>query len=326
METKMFKKILIICSFLLISPHLLAQNYPNKPIRFVIPFPPGGATDIIGRIISMELTKTLGQQVVADNRGGSSGNIGADIVAKSPNDGYTLLMGAMTSHAINASLEKATIRYDLEKDLIPISVVGVVPMVIVVNPKLPVYNLKDFISYAKANPGRVTFASSGAGAPQRLAMEMLKNMTQIDILHVPYRGSGPAMTDLVGGQVLSMSETLPACQQFIESKQLRPLAVTTASRLKPIPEVPTISEALGIPNFDVVSMFGVMAPSGTPPSIIQRISDDLKTILQKPDVQERMMAAGVFVNYMNPKDSSTKLHQEVAMWGKVISESHVTSD
>ena len=317
----MFKKILIICSFLLISPHLLAQNYPNKPIRFVIPFPPGGATDIIGRIISMELTKTLGQQVVADNRGGSSGNIGADIVAKSPNDGYTLLMGAMTSHAINASLEKATIRYDLEKDLIPISVVGVVPMVIVVNP-----NLKDFISYAKANPGRVTFASSGAGAPQRLAMEMLKNMTQIDILHVPYRGSGPAMTDLVGGQVLSMSETLPACQQFIESKQLRPLAVTTASRLKPIPEVPTISEALGIPNFDVVSMFGVMAPSGTPPSIIQRISDDLKTILQKPDVQERMMAAGVFVNYMNPKDSSTKLHQEVAMWGKVISESHVTSD
>jgi len=322
----MFKKILIICSFLLISPHLLAQNYPNKPIRFVIPFPPGGATDIIGRIISMELTKTLGQQVVADNRGGSSGNIGADIVAKSPNDGYTLLMGAMTSHAINASLEKATIRYDLEKDLIPISVVGVVPMVIVVNPKLPVYNLKDFISYAKANPGRVTFASSGAGAPQRLAMEMLKNMTQIDILHVPYRGSGPAMTDLVGGQVLSMSETLPACQQFIESKQLRPLAVTTASRLKPIPEVPTISEALGIPNFDVVSMFGVMAPSGTPPSIIQRISDDLKTILQKPDVQERMMAAGVFVNYMNPKDSSIKLHQEVAMWGKVISESHVTSD
>jgi len=322
----MLKKILIICSFLLISPHLLAQNYPNKPIRFVIPFPPGGATDIIGRIISMELTKTLGQQVVADNRGGSSGNIGADIVAKSPNDGYTLLMGAMTSHAINASLEKATIRYDLEKDLIPISVVGVVPMVIVVNPKLPVYNLKDFISYAKANPGRVTFASSGAGAPQRLAMEMLKNMTQIDILHVPYRGSGPAMTDLVGGQVLSMSETLPACQQFIESKQLRPLAVTTASRLKPIPEVPTISEALGIPNFDVVSMFGVMAPSGTPPSIIQRISDDLKTILQKPDVQERMMAAGVFVNYMNPKDSSTKLHQEVAMWGKVISESHVTSD
>jgi len=292
----------------------------------VIPFPPGGATDIIGRIISMELTKTLGQQVVADNRGGSSGNIGADIVAKSPSDGYTLLMGAMTSHAINASLEKATIRYDLEKDLIPISVVGVVPMVIVVNPKLPVYNLKDFINYAKANPGRVTFASSGAGAPQRLAMEMLKNMTQIDILHVPYRGSGPAMTDLVGGQVLSMSETLPACQQFIESKQLRPLAVTTASRLKPIPEVPTISEALGIPNFDVVSMFGVMAPSGTPPSIIQRISDDLKTILQKPDVQERMMAAGVFVNYMNPKDSSTKLHQEVAMWGKVISESHVTSD
>jgi len=322
----MLKKILTISCLLLISTHLFAQSYPNKSIRFVIPFPPGGATDIIGRIISMELTKTLGQQVVADNRGGSSGNIGADIVAKSPNDGYTLLMGAMTSHAINASLEKATIRYDIEKDLVPIAVVGVVPMVIVVNPKLPVYNLKEFISYAKANPGKVTFASSGAGAPQRLAMEMLKNITQIDILHVPYRGSGPAMTDLVGGQVLSMSETLPACQQFIESKQLRPLAVTTVNRLKPIPDVPTISEALGIPNFDVVSMFGVMAPTGTPPAVVQRISDDLKTILQKPDVQERMLAAGVFVNYMNPKDSSTKLHQEVSMWGKVIRESHITPD
>ena len=322
----MFKKFLTILSLLFLSTQVLAQSYPNKQIRFVIPFPPGGATDIIGRIISMELSKTLGQQVVADNRGGSSGNIGADIVAKSPNDGYTLLMGAMTSHAINASIEKATIRYDLEKDLMPIAVDGVVPMVIVVNPKLPVYNIKEFISYAKANPGKVTFASSGAGAPQRLAMEMLKNVTQIDILHVPYRGSGPAMTDLVGGQVVSMSETLPASQQFIESKQLRPLAVTTAYRLKPLPDVPTITEALGIPNFDVVSMFGVMTPTGTSPAIIQRISDDLKAILQKPDVQERMLAAGVFVNYMNAKDASVKLHQEVAMWGKVIRESHITPD
>ena len=216
--------------------------------------------------------------------------------------------------------------YDLEKDLMPIAVVGVVPMVIVVNPKLPVSNIKEFISYAKANPGKVTFASSGAGAPQRLAMEMLKNATQIDILHIPYRGSGPAMTDLVGGQVVSMSETLPASQQFIESKQLRPLAVTTAYRLKPLPDVPTITESLGIPNFDVVSMFGVMAPAGTSPVIIQRISDDLKAILQKPDVQERMLAAGVFVNYMNSKDDSVKLRQEVAMWGKVIRESQITPD
>ena len=186
------------------------KNYPDKPIRLVIPFPPGGATDVIGRIMAQELSKTIGQQVVPDNRAGDSGNIGADMVAKSAPDGYTLLMGALTSHSINSNLDKDRIKYNLEKDFTPVAIVGVVPLVFVVNPSVPVKNMKEFIAYAKANPGKLTFASSGAGAPQRLAMEMFRYQLGLDLLHVPYKGSGPAMTDLVGGQVLSMSETVPA--------------------------------------------------------------------------------------------------------------------
>jgi tripartite-type tricarboxylate transporter receptor subunit TctC len=302
------------------------KAYPDKQVRLVIPFPPGGATDVIGRIMAQELSKSLNQQVVADNRAGDSGNIGADIVAKSPADGYTLLMGALTSHAINANLEKGSIKYDLEKDFVPVAVVGVVPLVFVVNPSVPVKNMKEFIAYAKANPGKLTFASSGAGAPQRLAMEMFRFQLGLDLLHVPYKGSGPAMTDLVGGQVLSMSETVPAALPFIQSGQLRPLAVTTAKRISQLPDVPTITQSTGLPNFDVVSMFGIEAPAGTPKVIVDKLSTDLKSILQRPDVQERMLAAGVYVNYLSPTDSAKRIQRELNMWAKVIKDAKVQAD
>ena len=302
------------------------KAYPDKQVRLVIPFPPGGATDVIGRIMAQELSKSLNQQVVADNRAGDSGNIGADIVAKSPADGYTLLMGALTSHAINANLEKGSIKYDLEKDFTPVAVVGVVPLVFVVNPSVPVKNMKEFIAYAKANPGKLTFASSGAGAPQRLAMEMFRFQLGLDLLHVPYKGSGPAMTDLVGGQVLSMSETVPAALPFIQSGQLRPLAVTTAKRISQLPDVPTVTQATGLPNFDVVSMFGIEAPAGTPKSIVDKLSAELKSILQRPDVQERMLAAGVYVNYLSPADSAKRIQRELSMWAKVIKDAKVQAD
>ena len=323
---------LLLCSSLITAP-LLAQtnssaikNYPDKPIRLVIPYPPGGATDVIGRIMAQELSKSLNQQVVPDNRAGDSGNIGADMVAKSPADGYTLLMGALTSHSINANLDKDKIRYNLEKDFTPVDVVGVVPLVFVVNPSVPVKNIKEFIAYAKANPGKLTFASSGAGAPQRLAMEMFRYQLGLDLLHVPYKGSGPAMTDLVGGQVLTMSETVPAALQFIQAGQLRPLAVTTAKRISQLPDVPTVTEATGLPNFDVVSMFGILAPAGTPKSIIDKLSGDIKIILQRPEVQERMLAAGVYVNYLSPADSSKRISREMAMWSKVIKDANVKAD
>ena len=323
---------LLLCSSLISTP-LLAQpnnsavkNYPDKPIRLVIPYPPGGATDVIGRIMAQELSKSLNQQVVPDNRAGDSGNIGADMVAKSPADGYTLLMGALTSHAINANLDKDKIRYSLEKDFTPIDVVGVVPLVFVVNPSVPVKNMKEFIAYAKANPGKLTFASSGAGAPQRLAMEMFRYQLGLDLLHVPYKGSGPAMTDLVGGQVLTMSETVPAALQFIQAGQLRPLAVTTAKRISQLPDVPTVTEATGLPNFDVVSMFGILAPAGTPKPIIDKLSGDIKIILQRPEVQDRMLAAGVYVNYLSPADSSKRITREMSMWSKVIKDANIKPD
>ena len=302
------------------------KAYPDKQVRLVIPFPPGGATDVIGRIMAQELSKSLNQQVVADNRAGDSGNIGADMVAKAPADGYTLLMGALTSHAINSNLEKGSIKYDLEKDFTPVAVVGVVPLVFVVNPSVPVKNMKEFIAYAKANPGKLTFASSGAGAPHRLAMEMFRFQLGLDLLHVPYKGSGPAMTDLVGGQVLSMSETVPAALPFIQSGQLRPLAVTTAKRISQLPDVPTVTQATGLPNFDVVSMFGIEAPAGTPKPIVDKLSSDIKIILQRPDVQERMLAAGVYVNYLSPADSAKRISRELNMWAKVVKDANVKVD
>ena len=320
---------LLLCSSLISSP-LLAQsnsvaikNYPEKPIKLVIPYPPGGATDVIGRIMAQELSKSLNQQVIPDNRAGDSGNIGADMVAKSPADGYTLLMGALTSHSINANLDNDKIKYNLEKDFTPVDVVGVVPLVFVVNPSVPVKNMKEFIAYAKANPGKLTFASSGAGAPQRLAMEMFRNQLGLDLLHVPYKGSGPAMTDLVGGQVLTMSETVPAALQFIQSGQLRALAVTTSKRISQLPDVPTITEATGLPNFDVVSMFGILAPAGTPKPIIDKLSEDIKVILQRPEVQERMLAAGVYVNYLSPADSAKRIHRDLAMWATVVTDANI---
>ena len=323
---------LLLCSSLLCTS-LYAQtnsaaikNYPDKSIKLVIPYPPGGATDVIGRIMAQELSKSLNQQVIPDNRAGDSGNIGADMVAKSPADGYTLLMGALTSHSINANLDKDRIKYNLEKDFTPVDVVGVVPLVFVVNPSVPVKNMKEFIAYAKANPGKLTFASSGAGAPQRLAMEMFRYQLGLDLLHVPYKGSGPAMTDLVGGQVLTMSETVPAALQFIQAGQLRPLAVTTAKRISQLPDVPTVTEATGLPNFDVVSMFGILAPAGTPKPIIDKLSGDIKIILQRPEVQERMLAAGVYVNYLSPADSSKRISREMTMWSKVIKDANVKAD
>lgn len=300
-----------------------SQSYPNHPIKLVVPFPPGGATDVIGRIMAQELSKSLNQQVLVENKSGDSGNLGAELVAKSPADGYTLLLAALNSHAINANLEKAALRYDLEKDFSPVAVVGVVPLVFVVNPSLPIKNMKEFIAYGKANPGKLTFASSGAGAPQRLAMEMFRFQQGLDMLHIPYKGSGPAMTDLVGGQVLCMSETVPAAISFIQTGKLRALAVSTSKRISQLPDVPTVVESTGMANFDVVSMFGVIAPSGTPSAIINQLNAATKSILQRQDVQDRMLTAGVYVNYLSPADSVKRIHTELSMWAKVIKDSNI---
>ena len=300
--------------------------WPDKPIRLVVPYPPGGATDVIGRIVAQRLSTALGQQVLVDNKGGAGGNIGADAAAKSRPDGYTLLMAAMTSHSTMMRLERGKLSYDLLKDLTPIQVVGYVPLVFVVHPSVPVQQFQQLVTYAKANPKVLTYASSGAGAPQRMAAEIFRIQSGADMIHVPYKGSGPAMTDLVGGQVLMMAETVPAALQQIKAGKLRPLAVTTPQRISMLPEVPTVQES-GWKDFEVVSTFGVMAPAGTPKEILSQLNSTLGSLMQDPAVKEQMLQQGVYtLPPQTLEQANARLRAEVSKWTRVIDETGVKSD
>jgi tripartite-type tricarboxylate transporter receptor subunit TctC len=300
-------------------------EYPDKSIRMVVPYPPGGATDVIGRVLAQRLSTALGQQVVVDNRGGAGGDIGAEAVAKAAPDGYTLLMGALTSHSIMATLEKGSIRYDLERDLTPVAVVGSVPLVWVVHPSLPVKDMREFVAYAKANPGKLTYASSGAGAPQRMCAELFRGMTGADMIHVPYKGSGPAMTDLVGGQVNTMCETVPASMQLIKAGKLRALGVTTAKRISMLPDVPTTAEQ-GMPGYEVASLFGVLVPAGTPKPIIERLNAELAKILATPEAQAQLLDQGAYAVQTTPAEAAARVRAEIAMWAKVIAQAKIKLD
>ena len=307
------------------SSPALAQSYPAKPIRMVVPFPPGGAADIIGRILAQRLSEHMGQQFVVDNRAGASGNIGAEAVAKAERDGYTILMGALTSHAINSTLERRTVRYNLERDLSPIAIVATVPYVLVIHPSVPARSVQEFIAYAKAKPGHVTYGSSGAGAPQRLAAEMFQLRTRIAMVHVPYKGSGQVITDLIGGQVLAAFESLPAALPHIRGAKLRPLAVTTAQRLPMLAEVPTMQEA-GLPDFEVSSTFGILAPAGTPKAVVERLNGEIAKVVQLPDVRERFLQMGAFAMSTTPEEAARRIGSEIAMWAKVIDEAKIKPD
>ena len=309
---------LLICATL-IAP-AMAQDYPAKPIKLIIPYPPGGATDVIGRIVALKMSEALGQQLIVDNRAGATGSIGAAAVATAPADGYTLLLGALTSHSINAALQP-NIPFDLAKDFAPVGVVGQVPLVFVVNPKVPVNTLKELMDYTKKNPG-VSYASSGNGSPQHMAGELFKSMTRLDMLHVPYKGSGPAMNDLIGGQVQSMIETMPAALAHIKAGSLRPLAVALPARSANLPDVPTAAEA-GLPDFIVTSMFGLLAPAKTPPAIVAKLTAALEKVLALPDTQARMSAQGVVTGYLNPADSGKRIKAEIDKWAKVAKDANI---
>ena len=317
----------ILQAFLILGfSGLVHAAYPDKPIKLIVPYPPGGATDVIGRILAKNLGDSLGQQVLVENRGGAGGNIGAEAVAKATPDGYTLLMGAVTSHSTMATLEKGKLRYDILKDFTPVMIVGSVPLVVVVNPNVPVRTLKGLVDYAKANPDKLNYASSGAGAPQRMGAEIFQKEAGLKITHVPYKGSGPAMTDLVAGQVNLMVETVPAALPFITAGQLRPLAVTTAKRISMLPDVPTTAES-GMPALEVSSTFGLLAPAGTPMSIIDQLNSAVAKLLVNPEVKEAFLKQGVYAaTPTKPKQSAELLANEVKRWEKVIKDADIKAE
>lgn len=303
----------------------IAQDYPSKPIKLIVPYPPAGATDVIGRVMAQKLSVALNQQVIVDNRGGAAGSIGAAAVAAAAPDGYTLLMGAMTSHSISSVLNKKSVSFDMEKSFAPIAMVGTVPLVFVVHPSVKANTLSEFIALVKSKPGTMSVASSGNGSPQHLAAEMFQRVAGVQMLHVPYKGSGPAMTDLIGGQVNSMIETAPSAQAHIKSGKLRPLASATKERVPTLPDVPTATEA-GLKGFEVSSMFGIAAPAGTPAPIIAKLNAALKSILSQQEVKDSMLAQGVFATYTTPEEATIALHNEIAKWSKVIREGNIQPD
>ena len=300
-------------------------QYPDKPIRLVVPYPPGGATDVIGRVMAQKLGTALGQTVVVDNRAGAAGGLGASVVAKEKPDGYTLLMGALTSHSISSVLQGTTALFDMEKSFAPVAIVGRVPLVFVVNPGVKATTLAELIALAKANPGSITYASSGNGSPQHLAGEMFQRLVGVKLLHVPYKGSGPAMTDLIGGQVQMMIETAPSAQGHIKAGKLRALATATATPIPSLPGVPTAPEA-GLKGFDVSSMFGILAPAGTPAPIIAKLNATLKTILEQQDVKDSMLAQGANATWTTPEQAAQAIRAEVGMWTQVIKDGNIKSD
>ena len=303
-----------------------AQDYPSRPIKLVVPYPPGGATDVIGRVMAQKLSGVLGQQVVVDNRAGAAGSIGAAAVGKSAPDGYTLLMGALTSHSINANLYGAAATgFGIEKSFAPVAVVGVVPLVFVVNPSVKANSLSALIALAKAAPGTLSFASAGNGSPQHLAGELFQRMAGVSMLHVPYKGSGPAMNDLVGGQVNSMIETAPAALQLIKSGKLRALATATAQPVGTLPGVPTAAQA-GLKDFEVSSIFGILAPAGTPAAVVGKLNGELKGILQQAEVRDSMLAQGAVAMYTTPEEASAAIRAESDKWAKVIKDGNIKGD
>ncbi len=299
-----------------------AQDYPHKPIKLVVPYPPAGATDFVGRMMAQKLSLVLGQQVVVENRGGAAGSIGAAAVARAPADGYTLLMGALSSHTISAAMYGSAVGFDIDTSFAPVSIVAKVPLVIVVNPEVKANSLAELIAMAKANPGRITIASSGNGSPQHLASELFQYLAGVKMLHVPYKGSGPALADLVGGHVQVMIDTVVSCQAFVRAGKLRALATATRDPVDSLPGVPTAAQA-GLKDFEVSSMFGIVAPAGTPAPVIARLNAALKNILAQQDVKDHLLAQGMVAAYTTPEGAAQAITADSARWTKVIKDGNI---
>ncbi len=296
-----------------------SHDYPSRPIRIVVPFPAGGTADLLARQIGQSMSETLRQQVVIENRPGAGGNIGADLAAKSKPDGYTLLMGTVSTHAINPNLY-AKMPYDPVKDFAPVTMVAKMPNLLVVHPSVPAKNVAELIALAKAKPGALAFASAGNGTSQHLAGELFKKMAGVDMIHVPYKGNAPAVTDLFGGQVQVMFDNIPVSLQQVRAGKLRALAVTGPVRSPVLPDLPTVAEA-GLPGYNVTSWFGLYAPSGTSPQIIERLNREANRALAAAQIRRRLTDQGIEPAGGAPGQLADFTHAELVKWGKIVRES-----
>jgi len=320
----MIKRLLLLlaCAFGVAAAN--AQPFPSKPVRIINPFAPGGATDIIARQMAQKLAETWGQAVVVENRAGASGAIGVEMVAKSPPDGYTLLIATQTTHAANPALYPK-LPYDASRDFAPLTLAGSTPLALMVRPSLPVSSVKELVEFAKKNPAKLIYASGGNGTSQHLTGELMKSMSSTYMLHIPYRGAGPALTDLLGGQVDLMFDNLPTALPHIKAGKLRGLAVTSAARSPLAPELPTMAES-GLPGFELSTWFAFYAPAGTPRAIVDQIAGDMRRVLAQPDMKERLAGIGVDIKASTPDELATFQRAELAKWGKIIKDSGAKVD
>lgn len=315
----MLKALLVAGALLAGSLPAWAQPYPNRPLRIVVPFPPGGGTDIGTRIVAQKLQEAWGQAVIVENKPGAAGIVGTELTAKSAPDGYTFMMGNIGTHAINVSLYKK-LAYDPVRDFAPVSMVADLPLLLLVHPSVPANSVKELIALAKSQPGKLNFSSSGAGGSMHVAAELFKSMTGVDMVHIPYKGGAPAVADLLSGQVALSFSTVLETIQHVKAGKVRALAVTNDHRSIALPDLPTIAEA-GLPGYQSISWLALFAPAGTPKDIVNKVSAESVRILKLPDVKERLLAQGAEPIGSTPEQLAATLAADIAKYAKVIRES-----
>ena len=319
----MFARVLLSLSMLAVAGGVAAQvQYPVKPIRLVIPYPPGGGTDILGRPIARLLGEKLGQSILVDNRGGASGMVGAEIVARSAPDGYTVLMSTSGEAALNVALYPK-MNYDPIRDFMPVTQVGLSPLVLVAHPSLPVKNVRDYSARAKKRPGSISYSSIGAGSAQHMAGEWMRLLTGIDIIHVPYKGGGPQMTDLLGGHSPSGILALPAAASGIKNGRIRAVGMTSAKRSSAFPDVPTFAES-GMPGFEVSQWWAILVPRGTPNDIVARLHTEISAIVKTTEMKGRMADLGVDPVGGTPEQLGELVRTEIAKFRKIVADAKIT--
>jgi tripartite-type tricarboxylate transporter receptor subunit TctC len=307
-----------------LSASAWSQSFPTKPVTMVVPVPPAGILDTVARMVAPSMAQTLGQPVLVENKSGAGGNIAANAVARAAPDGYTLLVGYSMFHVGNPSMY-SNLSWDPLKDFTPVGMLVVAPHVLAVNPSVPAKTLQELVDYAKANPGKMNYATSGNGSVPHVGVELFKQQNNLDITHVPYRGAGPAMQDVVAGNVQMTVATPPSLLGFVQTGKMRPLAVAASQRLAQLPDVPTSAEA-GFPGFELEAWVALFAPAGTPPAAIARLTDAVKIALESPKVRKSLETAGVEIRYMPPAQLDAEVRKDIQYWSKVIKTANIRAD